>query len=197
MANVLFAVPVLMVLGDEDWVHNQYHGCWWPGDSRSKAISRHDVNYEACICSVFLEGGFQQSVTFQWLLTNDRNWEYIFLFSKKKSDWKELMSYFFREVKSKFLDLILGYSAHWSSSDLPSVSPDTVAVEATTKGQPHVSSAVTTPRPKLVTVATQTEGTGQSAGTTLIQNGRFFVGQISFFCLIFPWAKGPISQRHN
>ena len=116
---------------------------------------------------------------------------------KIKSDWKELMSYFFREVKSKFLDLILGYSAHWSSSDLPSASPDTVAVEATTKGQPHVSSAVTTPRPKLVTVATQTEGTGQSAGTILIQNGRFCVGQISFFCLIFPWAKGPISQRHN
>ena len=24
-------------------LHNQYHGCWWPGDARSQGISNHDI----------------------------------------------------------------------------------------------------------------------------------------------------------
>ena len=25
-------------------LHNQYHGCWCPGDARSQGISNHDID---------------------------------------------------------------------------------------------------------------------------------------------------------
>ena len=25
-------------------LHDQYHGCWWPGDARSQGISNHDFD---------------------------------------------------------------------------------------------------------------------------------------------------------
>ena len=49
---------------DISWTpHDQYHGCWWPGDSRSQGISSHGMELVIADCFSLSTRGIQ---TFAW-----------------------------------------------------------------------------------------------------------------------------------
>ena len=68
-------------------LHNQYHGCWCPGDSRSQAISSHGINLSSWNILVLVPKGFcmfiHQSRQVQanfplWFSSVHNSWQILF-----------------------------------------------------------------------------------------------------------------------
>ena len=37
------------IISMTDWLHDQYHGCWWPGDARSQGVSSHGIDFKSAL----------------------------------------------------------------------------------------------------------------------------------------------------